>query len=127
MDSLSFKPVLPGIRTLWVIQFFGEAEEKPPFEFFVPSPFNPREWMNTATETNRQALDLLNKINQACSQIKHECKDNDTIQTFKEYLQKAQGVFSHLEDLEGLMKNFDELMKRLSRPPSQEKEPEEEK
>lgn len=123
MGSLSFKPVVPGIRTLWVIQLY-ESEDKPSFDFYIPSPFNPREWMNTAAETNQQALDLLNKINRACSQIKHECKDNETVQTFKDYLQKAQGVFSHLEDLEGLMKNFDELMKRLSRPPSQESEEE---
>lgn len=124
MTPLAIKPIVPGIRTLWIIQMH-EAEDRPYMDFYVPSPFNPREWMNTEVETNQQALDLLNKINQACSQIKHECKDNDAMQTFKDYLQKAQGVFSHLEDLEGLMKNFDELIKRLSRPPSQQSESEE--
>lgn len=124
MGSLPIKPVVPGIRTLWVIKLH-ENKDKPDFDFYIPSPFNPREWMNTAAETNQQALDLLNKINQACSQIKHKCKDDDAVQTFKDQLQKAQGVFSHLENLEGLMKNFEDLMKRLSRPPSQESGPEE--
>lgn len=127
MEPLPFQPLAPGIRTLWVIRFKGKPEVylKPSFDFFIPSPFKNNEWMSMERQANMQALDLLQQINRACLDIKNQCQNVGMLKNFEDYLKKAQGVFSELEDLDSLMKNFDDLLKRMSPPPSKEGEKEE--
>ena len=122
MKTLPFCPLTPGIRTLWVIQFKGDVHLhlKPSFDFFIPSPFNRNDWVKADQKSNRQALDILQQINRTCSDIKQQCQNISVLKTFEDYLRKVQGVFTHMDDLDILMKDFNDLIKRLSPPPSKE-------
>lgn len=122
MGSLTFRPVVPGIRTLWVIEFEREFSSKQGINFYIPSPFENNCWVNTNQQKNQQALQILNRINDACLEIKHKCVDAQTLKSFDEYIRNAKGVFKNLENLDDLIKNFDDLMKKFPLPPADDKE-----
>lgn len=131
METLPFKPYMPGIRTLWVIKFrenFPLPENitlpKPPVDFFIPSPFEKNEWICTNRQANKKAIECLEKIQDKCVDIKKEytTTTEKPLETLDDYLNKAKDLFKNLENLDDLMKDYNKYLKKIfPNTPSSEK------
>jgi hypothetical protein len=121
MEDFTFKPCMPGIRTLWVLRFRelnndveACAFKKWAVDFFIPAPGSQNEWMQVMPEKNQAALHVLENIQTMCQKIKEDC--NQPLST-QEGLKKIEEVSGNLKNLDGLMRQFNELLKKLKPPP----------
>lgn len=112
MDILPFKPDIPGIRTLWVLKFHPVAPLYKA-DFFIPSPERKNEWHYVNPENNRKAQKMLKQIQDACQEIKEQCKGARKLETKDEYMQRTLEVVKDLKSLDEMMRTFNDFLKHF--------------
>lgn len=111
----------PGPKILWIMMF-KRTEATSPYEveFYIPAPIGDKQWMKVNQEMESEALNFLEKIQTLCEKLKEECSTPSEEGDNENYLNKAKDVTHKLENLEELIKRFNDIMHRLNKPPPSE-------
>jgi hypothetical protein len=119
------KPIVPGIKTLWILKFTHPEipQLRPPADLLIPSPFS-NDWYNTNAHKRTQALDYLNEIQKKCARIKDEIKDAEGSEKIVDFLKNASTLFKDLENLDDLMRDYSDFQRKYNAlPPEQDPPP----
>lgn len=121
MSLLHFDRNIAGAKTIWILQFnYRKPAEKsdwyvnPQIDFIIPAPTGGNNWMRALSKKDKEALKRLNSIQELCNGMKKECEK----EVAKSDVSKSEekDVAKKINNLEEMIKRFNELIKRLQNP-----------